>query len=350
MNNSKISSEVLLWTDLHFHPHKRSAKRIDDCINVINWVFQTAKDRNIKNIIFAGDFFHDRQKIEIYTYYKGFEAINRWMSTGEYNLYVLVGNHDMWFNDLTSITSVYPFSCIKNCQVVSEPSQIKVGEYNWDFVPFNNNPLKSLLKKSDFAVGHLAVDGAVLHGNIISDVVVEYEGDMVKVDKDCFTGYKKVFLGHYHAAQKLNDVVEYIGSPLELSFGEAGQEKHIVIFNCETLKTEYVVNDFSPKHFVVSPQDLKTIETKNNFVKIYVDDMSSAEVIELRNNIKDTGSLEFKQNKVHIDEVVVRDAKNILLKEDDMLVRYVEETGFGELEKEKLLEIGKRICERQKVV
>ena len=68
--------------------------------------------------------------------------------------------------------------------------------------------------------------GAVLNsGGQLSDVIVEHDGEMITVSKDLISSYKYAFFGHYHKAQVLSDNAEYIGSPLELSFGEAEEEK-----------------------------------------------------------------------------------------------------------------------------
>ncbi|NDB86213.1 MAG: hypothetical protein EB127_26480 [Alphaproteobacteria bacterium] len=56
--------KVLIFSDIHIFPHKRKNERLEDCLNVLKWVFKVSKERNIKSILFGGDFFHDRQKIE----------------------------------------------------------------------------------------------------------------------------------------------------------------------------------------------------------------------------------------------------------------------------------------------
>ena len=45
-----------------------------------------------------------------------------------------------------------------------------------------------------------------------AEVSVEHDGDMKVVDANIFEAWNEVFLGHYHAQQRLSDNVEYIGS------------------------------------------------------------------------------------------------------------------------------------------
>lgn len=346
---------VLIFSDLHVHPHKRSAKRLDDCLDALRWVFRTAEERGIKNILFGGDLFHDRQKIEVYTYQKTFEVLSEWMSKGLFNLHLLLGNHDLWFNDRTSISSVIPLSALPGVRVVSEPSRIEIENHNWDFIPYTHNPIetlgyfKGLNSKTEYALGHIALDGAILHGSQHSDVTIEHDGDMVRVSATIFEGYKRVFLGHYHAEQRVNARVQYVGSPLQLSFGEAFQQKHIIEFDQESDGVEYVVNDFSPKHFVIALEDKDKYQLDGNFVQIKVEDIGATDMVAVRRELQESSkfaSLEIKQQKKITDEHIIHDAKAILYQGDEMLSRYALQVGHEGLELEKLLSVGKKICEK----
>jgi len=346
--------KVLIFSDIHIFPHKRKNERLEDCLNVLKWVFKVSKERNIKSILFGGDFFHDRQKIEIYTYQKTFEILRDELKDSEINLFLLLGNHDIWFNDSTSVSSVLPLSSIPGLRVVKDPERIKIEGNNWDFLPFTHNPIESLKELSgkegthEYALGHLAVDGAILHGNQYSDVTVEHDGEMVKVSPSIFSSYKRTFLGHYHAEQKVNKSVEYVGSPLELSFGEAFQEKHIIIFDGEENSVEYIKNEFSPKHLIIDSKDYKKFKLDKNFIQIKVEDASSADLISMKKEILEESkpySLEIKQKKKEIEKHTIQNAKSILFKGNEMLEKYVEEVGFDKLDKEVLISIGKEICE-----
>jgi DNA repair exonuclease SbcCD nuclease subunit len=144
-------SNVLLFSDIHIFPHKRKNERLEDCLKTLDWVFDVAQKEKIKNILFGGDFFHDRQKIEIYTYQKTFEILQKRLTESDLNLFLLLGNHDIWFNDNTNVSSVLPLSALPGVQVIKEPKRIKIEGHYWDFIPFTHNPLNSLekLKKED---------------------------------------------------------------------------------------------------------------------------------------------------------------------------------------------------------
>lgn len=352
-------SKILIFSDLHIHAHKKSQKRLEDCLKCLRWVFDTAIERKIKNVVFAGDLFHERQKIDVITYQKVFEIFHEYFVDQEpkFNLWLLLGNHDLWHRDKWDISSVKPLKAIPNVHVISEPTTLEIDEHSISFLPFTHNPaedLKAIEKgNSTVLVGHVAIDGAlwnIVHGTR-AEVSIEHDGDMQKVDSSIFKNWQQVFLGHYHAEQKLDYNVEYIGSPLQLSFGEAFQHKHIIEYDLEDNSKEYIRNTFSPQHFIIPEKDIDKYDFNNNFIRIVVEDMGKSDVIKMRSELMQNNnieSLEFKQveKKVEDDENLLENAKSILAKESEMLQKYVE-IAEHKLDSKKLIELGKSICEWQ---
>lgn len=343
-------SKIIYFSDLHIHCHKQSLQRLQDCLDVLRWVFQTARDRGISDIIFLGDLFHDRQKIQVIVYQGTFDIFWEYR---DLNVYLLLGNHDLWFYDRWDVSSVAPLMALRNVEVINKPCTQKIGGLDMDFLPFTHDPVSAINlfpKKSPVLCSHVAVDDATLNQfyNTKSDVSIESEKDVVRVTKDIFRGWERTFLGHYHCAQRLDDRVEYIGSPLELSFNEAFQQKHIGILDTDTLECEYVVNQFSPKHLILKYDDVGIYNLDDNFVQIQVEDIESSEILEMRQNIISSSkpqSLEFKELK---KKDIKKDHCELQTKFDiangDIMERYVSAVGVGGLDRTKLLKIGKDIC------
>ena len=321
-------------------------------MKVLEWVFETAKKRNIKNILFAGDLFQDRQKIDIATYSLTFDILFKYCD-GSINLWLLLGNHDLWYHDKWDISSVLPFSALPNVVVINRACSLMVAGHQIDFLPFVHDPidhLKTLQQERPspkILIGHLAIHGAELHSvyHNLSDVVLEHDGEMVKVTPELFSFWDKVFLGHYHSPQIIKNI-EYIGSPLELNFGEAYQKKHMILYDLVTGEQEYIENDFSPKHLVLTEDEIEEEDLENNFIRLNVVNAKSIEILGLKKNIqeKNPGTLEIIQKPKKEQKQVVEDAKSILNNEDEMLDTYVKEVETGDLDKVRLLEIGKNIC------
>jgi DNA repair exonuclease SbcCD nuclease subunit len=341
--------------------HKNQLSRLDNCLEALKWVFDTAIARGINTIIFGGDLFQDRQKIHVISYEKTFRLIRKYCSENpDLKLFLLVGNHDMWYNEKWDVSSVAPLEAIDNVKVIAQPMAVEVtDDCTVDFLPYTKNPVEDVHTyfptKNRILVSHVALDGAQLNSmyNTKAEISVEFEGDMVKVDLKTFEGWERVFLGHYHSAQKMNDIVEYIGSPLELNFGEAHCEKHIIVLDTDTLEVEYVVNDFSPKHLIIKESQIDKYDLEGNFVQIIVDDIASTDIIDLRKTVlKDRGiaTLEFKEKNVKKEDVPKTDMQQLLTNMneggDTILEKWAKAHGHDSLDLDKLLTIGQDIIRR----
>jgi DNA repair exonuclease SbcCD nuclease subunit len=169
---------------------------------------------------------------------------------------------------------------------------------------------------------------------------------MVRVGSDIFRRWRRVFLGHYHAAQKMDESVEYVGSPLQLSFGEADQKKHIVVYDTLTDSSEYIENDFSPRHIIVDEEHVATSELRGHFVRLEVENLSSSHINKIRDGLVNemgVSTLEIKQRPVN-ESHVIADAKSIIKNEDEMIERYVEQAAPDGLDRDTLIKIGTEIC------
>ena len=229
-------------------------------------------------------------------------------------------------------------------------------------MPYTHNPIddikhvekawkeKAPKSQKKFLGGHISVDGAVwnVRHKTTAEVAIEHEGDMVRVGPEIFKKWDKVFLGHYHAEQKLSDNVEYVGSPLQLSFGEAFQKKHVIVFDTVKETSEYIENSFSPRHFIIKESEIEQYPLEGNFVRLEVEDITSRHMPEIRQQLVEcskVSSLEIKQIQKKEDHVV-KDAKAILYKEEEMLEKYVEQASVEDMDKKLLLKIGSAICQQ----
>ncbi len=350
-------SKALLVSDLHIHAHKQKTDRLYDCLKVLDWCFETAIKNKCDNLLFLGDLFHERAKIDVLNYLKTFEIFMKYTDS-PLQTYLLVGNHDMYHKESWEVNSIKPLTALKNVHIIQKPTTLEIGGRNIDFLPYIENPIDALreLKKGrtdlSLLLGHLAVHGATLNTlyGTTADVVVEYDTGMVFVSPTIFDDWQMTILGHYHGAQHLNEKVEYLGSPLQLSFGEAFEEKHIAIIDLETLEKEYIVNDFSPKHYILGKELLGDYDLKNCFVRVVVDDLSAKDLIELKTDLlenKKVASFDFKKKeKKEEDQVDVDKARSILFNQDEMLEKWLEASPPEKLNKQKLLDIGKMIISK----
>lgn len=355
-------AKALIFSDLHLHSHKESVNRLHDCLAALRWAFETAIAENCDYIFFLGDLFHDRSKIDILNYLRTFEVFVDYMVTRQtpIQMYLLVGNHDMYHRERWDVNSVKPLNVIPNVEIIDRPCTKIIGGVPIDFLPYTSNPVEDLkvLKEDRDAVthlllSHLAVNGAILNRlyGTKSDVIVEYDNEMTPVTVDLFDDWDMTLLGHYHAAQILNDKVEYVGSPLQLSYGEVFQEKTLIVLDLYTLEKKYITNTFSPRHYIISPSDIDVYDLNGHFVRIVVDDMGRKDLVDIRQQVLEkykVATFDFKEDdkKSEKDQAVVDQVKAEIGNLDDVLRNWIKATGVpsGLLE-DTLLRSGEEICQ-----
>lgn len=346
--------KFLLFSDVHVHPHKKSQERLQHCIEALEWVFETAKARKVDAILFGGDLLHDRQKIDSLTYNKVFNVLEKYQNEC-FKTHLLLGNHDLWFATDLSVSSVRPFKALKNFEVIDQTCAQNICGVDWHFMPYTHDPMDELTKLKDkindsYLLAHIAVDGARLNSaGSIADVVIEHDGDMTVVGRDLFNFYKRAFFGHYHSAQKLSPTVEYIGSPLQLSFGEAHEKKHIILLDSETNELEYIENTFSPKHFYIKDNEIENYtseELSNSFVCLITENTDSlshkknmSKVVE---DLK-ASSVQVKKQVAKQDEHAIADVKTLMANQNTLLEKYVDHIVDLKLDKHKLMTVCDKI-------
>jgi DNA repair exonuclease SbcCD nuclease subunit len=345
-------NKVLIFTDIHLACHKKRTDRLHDCLKALEWVFETAKANDVKHLLFGGDLFQDRQKIDILTYHLTFDLFHKYCD-GSIDVTLLLGNHDLWYYDSWDVHSVRPFSALKGVTLVDQPKTLEIAGHKVDFLPYTHKPLEHLdnLSKTGgrkLLLAHLAVDGAILNNNYstYSDVIIEHDGDMVRVGAGVFDDWDQVFLGHYHCEQRLTPRVEYVGSPLELTFGEAYQKKHVLIYDLATGERKYVTNDFSPKHLIIPEEDAHKYDLTGNFVRLTVADKSQSRIAEMKDELrsKNPGSVEVVSDcKVEADQQQVDESKLVIANEDEMLRMWIKASNSG-LDEGRLLDTGRKVC------
>ena len=357
-------SKALIFSDLHIHDHKDRVERLKDCLDVLEWVFKVAEEKEVEYIFFLGDLFHDRSKIDIKTYMHTFECFMKHMDgdASDRQMFLLVGNHDMYHKDRWDINSVKPLSAIPRVSIIQNPTTMTFGGRKIQWLPHAENPIQELedLKKSgpgDILFAHMAVDKALTNTfyGVRSDVIVEYDSEMVPVDAKVFEDWGMTMLGHYHGWQKLSEKAEYVGSPLQLSYGEAFQQKHCILLDLETMEKEYIKNTFSPQHLIITEQDItgEAYDFNHKFVRLQVDNIGKAELIDIqRKFLKDYKPLtfDFKQADKKVEEqnsTVVEDAKMVLMNIKEMIEKFVDDRGVPDgLTKKRLVSAGIKCLEK----
>lgn len=273
-----------MFSDLHVGVESDSKLRIDETKQCMKWIVKTFKKENVDWVIFCGDFFNSRYSINVNTLNAGIEMIQDLAYNFE-KVILIEGNHDTYYKNTNSVNSVtFMKSLSKNDNIVvvdEKPFFIKIGETTMGMYPwgYDVNSVKEIegYETPRFGFGHFEFNGAELVGHVSV-------GNKYNLH-DMFILGDTLFSGHYHGNKTYRDIqldkfLYMIGSPLQLNWGDFGQEKMIITLDLSTESFKEFKNEVNARHekvfyskFINKEYDRETLQNlcTKNFVKFVID-------------------------------------------------------------------------------
>ncbi len=251
--------KVILTADLHI----QDGIYVNICLDYIDYLSTYAQNNNINTIMFLGDILHKANKMKYDTFVPLFKKLEELKQNG-FRLYFILGNHDIYTMERDSLIETFsPFGI-----VIKDKEIITIDGVDICLCSYTSDQTLVPTVGADYLFTHLS----------IADF--SFDNDMEVKDKssfkpELFDNYKKVFTGHFHKRQEKHNI-EYVGSPYQLSYGEAGDtNKGFVVFEPSTGNEEFVKYENAPKYAVLSYEDIAENgvdkeDIKNSFVKILV--------------------------------------------------------------------------------
>lgn len=357
-------SKVLLYADIHIHPHGGKLSKMEECLRTLQWIYDQARENSISNVICLGDLFHNREQINTLAYQSTFEIIESAKLEG-IETYLLLGNHDIYLRESFKVNALRPFTYIST--IITEPTTLEIDGVSCDFLPYVERPQKCIehhfsSSKSRVLFGHFSVAGGVTnklwaHKYRLLDDSDERDVEEEQVQIASFDRYDRVLLGHFHSRQTLSesDKIHYVGSPVQVDYRDAMSEKGIEIFDLKSLDGEFIENHFSPKYFVLpSEEDLKSYVSEGSHVRLVVPaNLGSTEILEMKERVLSEYSLSSVEIVPSAQEKKVGDVgleSSIIFTEDreQVLKDYLNNTEIPEgLDKERLFKIGVSLAAKE---
>jgi len=269
-------NRIFLLSDLHFGVRANSLEWLNNQLHFFeNFYFpflkKNAKDEDI--LFFLGDFFDNRQLLDINVMNKAIDIIFRMSQIMP--IYLMAGNHDIYKKYDTDVNSLAPFRFIPNVTIYEDPVIITNGNSKILILPWLGNKedeekyAKANTKRAEYIFIHTDMTG------------FKYDNgkQIVKgVNLRDIKGYKKILSGHIHKRQQI-DHMYYIGSPYHTKRGDIGNKKAVYIFEPDNNKLEPFENDLSSVFQRIRLEDLMewTLEyasmvLANNYTDIIVPD------------------------------------------------------------------------------
>ena len=241
-----------------------------------NFLVPTIREYEVKKLFILGDFFDNRNVINIKSFDLSIWAIEYLtMSFPELEVILIIGNHDIYYRNRKDVNSLQAFKRFNRVSIIDQITFTNFEDRDFYLVPWitNEEELKNLFKsKGDICLGHFEFKGYDFINGVTS-----HNGLDLKDFTDRFT---KVFTGHFHLRN-----APYVGNPFHMSWADTEDQKGVTILDTRTLKETFVPNNISPiyKKIFLSQLKNKTVSLdicKNNFIKVYLDSEYTDKMLE----------------------------------------------------------------------
>jgi DNA repair exonuclease SbcCD nuclease subunit len=271
------SSKICCIADLHIGVHQNSIIWHETALSWAKWLKAELEKAKIKDIFILGDLYHYRDEIAVNTIHVVNQILKLW---SDFNIVILVGNHDAYYKDRTDVNSLSILDGWKNIHVITQASTYTIYGKTCTFLPWGAD-LNSV-KKSDIIFGHLEIESFKMNAHKLCDHGI--------TAKDLLNKANLILTGHFHLRDERrydNKTIVYVGNPFEMDFGDTGSIKGYYLLDFNNLQYNFFENKLSPKHkklsiseLLDSKVDIKRL-TKNNIVKLLIDKKISSDNIDL---------------------------------------------------------------------
>ena len=249
MTKSPVT-KTAMFTDIHFGKRNNSIQHNQDCLDFLDWFCQKVKsEKDISHVFFLGDFFENRNAINVLTLDYAYEGLKKLDSLG-IPVIILVGNHDLHHRENRKVFSTRLFKEIKNVEVISEPTVYDDNTLLCPFLFKHEYPSLAQYSKQKYWYGHFEFRNFLVTG---TSRLMEHGPDHTQ-----FAAQKYIFSGHYHKRQCRDNVI-FIGNTFPMDFGDAGDNERGMCI-CDHISNEVYFYDWEKCPIFVKTQLSKVVE------------------------------------------------------------------------------------------
>jgi DNA repair exonuclease SbcCD nuclease subunit len=299
--NTLMNNRVAIFSDLHMGVHCNSPTWHNTSKQWAKWFANELKSHNITDVIFCGDFFHDRDFVSVDTMQAACDVLQE---LTEFNLHMFPGNHDCFYKQHAGINSLSILQGWKNITIYHKPQSITTsGGYKFMMCPWGTT-LEDI-EQCDAVFGHFEIQTFKMNTFKLCDHGLTIRKLLEKSSL--------VFSGHFHfREERLFEIgkIIYVGNPFQMDMNDSGNSKGYYIFDASSKSIDFYENKISPllfkyklsqiKNNAAGEEELSNIT--NNIIQFVIDEqLPEQELEELKAKIKLCKPLEIE----FIDDISV---------------------------------------------
>lgn len=255
-------SKVAIFSDLHLGLYGNSEQWHKVALEWADWIVGELKTHKIEDILFLGDFFHNRSEISVQTIHVASQIIEKFE---DFNIIMIVGNHDAYYKNRSDVHSLGLLNGHKNVTIVDKNVTIDAFDKRLLFVPWNSEVPD---EKFDYIFGHFEIINFKMNNFKICDHGLD--------SNDLLSRSMNIYSGHFHTRSSKNysaGNIHYVGNTFSHDFNDYKNEKGYYILDIEDGTHIFYENVISPKYIKILASDIKSYgesDIANNVVKLIV--------------------------------------------------------------------------------
>lgn len=315
-------------------------ERLYSIRNALDEVATYCLDNNIETIIVGGDLLHAKSIIYAIAQDLMIQFFEDYTQKG-IRFIVIDGNHDLSGKGEKVVSALRPLGNIGGVTWVKFDQICPID--NILLVPYSYN-LPKIIKesKSQIMISHFGLSEAMLSSgmSVVSDISI----------KDLVGRYELVLLGHYHKPQEIilpNMSLYYVGSLIQLDWGEKGDEKRFLVVDSKTLEVESITLNNYKKHIEIEINS-SNVEEGLKAAKIAKESGNHVKVI-MKEKV-DLSSVKGEFNIIDKTEVdITNRGITSSMSMDDKFIKYMSIKNISETEQARYLQIVKSIIDEAEI-
>ncbi len=245
-----IFGKTLVFTDQHFGVKGNSPLRQKIGATVIKHIITFISQNNISNVIFTGDFFHQRNALTIDTLNIAHRCLQALAKHAK--IYMIIGNHDLFNKNSTDVNSINIFRDIPNVYVIDKSIEIDINGKRSLFVPWLGDLSMYKTSSFDMMFGHFDISTKFViasyaqeHSRTLKSALNDVNNilnDSNSIDPELSPGsfielVKEdgvIFAGHIHQHKEMrlkNRNFIFVGCPYQQNLGDINCDCGFYVIN-----------------------------------------------------------------------------------------------------------------------
>jgi len=326
--------KLLLVTDTHLGLSQSS----DLYHDVVYKLFEEIKEFCVKNkidtIVHCGDFFDEKKSLNTKTQYVAHQIAQLLKGI---KIYIIVGNHDIYYKDSIIPTSL---DLLKNYKGITIVYDVTYLTKDIVMVPWGKVPDKS----TKYCFGHFEF----VHFKMNSS----YECQSgINFNEKPWVDFEHIYSGHFHTPSTRENIT-YLGSAYPQTFSDVNSPRGYYVWDNGI--QEFIEFQYAPKFVEIKTDNIDESKIKGNIVKlIFTEDKGSItnqkiidDVLALTpQNVK----VDFSQIKFKGSEDVLEETNISLLNHTEITNEYINKTTLpGHINKKMLISMIEKLKEEIK--